>query len=123
MPDEAFVIRGGVMHLDDLRTNVDNHYDMVLEAEDREEWALSVNSIPGLRIRDLALKAQRPNPKMCVSTVGRVRALGHEVRPDWEENGHSNIVFGSEPTDADLERVKAVFRGPCPNPGRKPRGR
>lgn len=123
MPDSAFVIRGGKMYLEDLRTNVKNHYDRVLELESREEWALSVNSVPGLNIRELAAKAQRPNPKMCVSTVGRIRALDHEVRPDWKENGHSNIVFGSEPSEEDLERVRAVFHGPCPNPGRRQRGR
>jgi hypothetical protein len=123
LPDGAFVIRGGVMNLEDLRTNVDNHYDMVLEFAEREEWALSVNSIPGLKITEVAVKAQRPNPKMYVSTVGRIRALGYEVRPDWKENGHSNIVFESEPSNQDLEGVKAVFRGPCPNPGRRERRR
>jgi hypothetical protein len=56
---------------------------------------------------------------MCVSTVGRIHTLSYEVRPDWTEDGHSNIVFDSEPSEQDLERVKAVFHGPCPNPGRR----
>jgi hypothetical protein len=107
------------MNMDDLKTNVKNHYDRVLELEQREEWALSVNSIPGLGIRELAVKAKRPNPKMCVSKVGRIRALGHEVRPDYTEDGHSNIVFESEPNEQDLEGVKAVFHRECPNPGRR----
>lgn len=121
LPDGACVIRGGEMGLDNLRTNVGNHYDLVLELEGREEWALSVNCIPGANLREVAMKARRPNPKMCVSTVGRIRALGLEVRPDGKENGHSNIVFGSAPTDEELEMVRGVFGEPVTNPGRRRR--
>jgi hypothetical protein len=120
LPLDAVVVRAGVMELDDLRDNARNHYDRVSKYEDREEWALSVNSIPDLSAEEIAKRTKKLNRKMCVSTVGAIEALDcvSEVRSDWREDGHSNIVFHAEPSWDDLMRVKEVFSGPLPNPGR-----
>jgi hypothetical protein len=119
LPPDAVVVRGGIMLLKDLQGNVLSHYDRVLAEEGREEWALSVNCIPDLSAEDVARRAGRLNSQICVSTVGAIRALDYEVRPDWKENGHSNIVFDGEPTDEDLLRVRSAFSDPIPNPARQ----
>jgi hypothetical protein len=118
LPDEAFVVRAGIMELGDLRDNVDDHYYRVLTEEQIEEWAMSVYCIPDQSAEYIARKAKKRNRKMCVSTVGEIRAVGYEVRSDWDEDGHSNIMFDEEPTDEDLLTVKDVFSDPVPNPGR-----
>lgn len=108
------------MDLADLEGNARNHYDMIAKYERREEWALSVNSIPDMNAAEIAKRAGKLNNKICVSTVGVIEALDcvKEVRSDWKENGHANIVFHEEPDWDDLEAVKSVFYGPVPNPGR-----
>jgi len=117
LPPEAVVVRGGIMLLENLRDNVLNHYDKVLVEEGREEWALSVNCVPGLDVEATAKQAARLNRQMCVSTVGAIESLGYELRPDWTDDGHVNILFDTEPTDDDLLALRGVFSGPIPNPG------
>ena len=106
--------------LADLADNARNHFDIVSKYEGREEWALSVNSIPDAGAEDIARRAAKPNKMMRVSTVGAVEALGcvREVRSDWTENGHANIVFHAEPSCDDLLSVESVFSPPVANPGR-----
>lgn len=120
LPLEAVVVRAGVMNLADLMENTLNHFDRVSKYEGREEWALSVNSIPDLSAAEIAQRTKKLNRKMFVSTVGQIEALDcvSEVRPDWTEDGHSNIVFHAEPGRDALLSVKSVFYGPVPNPGR-----
>jgi hypothetical protein len=120
LPLDAVVVRAGIMDLEDLRDNARNHYDRVSKYEGREEWALSVNSIPDLSAEDIAKRTKKRNRQMCVSRVGAIEALDcvSEVRPDWREDGHSNIVFHAEPSRDDLARVREVFSDPVPNPGR-----
>jgi hypothetical protein len=120
LPLNAVVVRAGVMEIADLADNARNHFDIVSKYEGREEWALSVNSIPDLSAEDIAGRAVKPNKMMRVSTVGAIEALGcvREVRPDWTENGHANIVFHAEPSWEDLLGVVSVFTPPVLNPGR-----
>lgn len=108
------------MDLAGLADNARNHFDIVSKYEGREEWALSVNSIPDLSAEDIARRAAKPNKMMRVSTVGAIEALAcvSEVRPDWTENGHANIVFHAEPTWDDLVGVEGAFSSPVQNPGR-----
>jgi len=117
LPDEAIVVRAGIMELRDLRKNVEDHYVTVLTEEAREEWAMSVYCIPDKSAEYIAQKARKLNPKMCVSTVGEIRAAGYDVRSDWEEDGHSNVMFDTQPDDKDLLAVKSAFSDPVPNPG------
>ncbi len=120
LPLEAVVVRAGIMELADLEDNARNHYDRVSKYENREEWALSVNSIPDLSADEIAKRAGKPNKQMCVSTVGAIEALDcvREVRSDWREDGHANIVLYGEPSLDDLLSIKSVFFGPVPNTGR-----
>lgn len=120
LPLEAVVVRAGIMDLADLEENARNHYDIVSKYEDREEWALSVNSIPGLSADEIAKRAKKLNKRMCVSTVGAIEALDcvREVRSDWREDGHSNIVLYGEPSLDDLLSIRGVFSDPVPNTGR-----
>jgi len=120
LPRTAVVVRAGVMDLADLADNARNHFDIVSKYEGREEWALSVNSIPGLSAEEIARRAAKPNKMMRVSTVGAIEGLRcvSEVRPDWTESGHANIVFHAEPSWEDLASVAGVFSSPVRNPGR-----
>lgn len=108
------------MDLADLEDNARNHYDRVSAFEEREEWALSVNSIPDMDATEIAKRTRKLNRKMCVSTVAAIEALDcvKEVRSDWREDGHSNIVFHAEPSWDDLSEVRRAFSDPVPNPGR-----
>lgn len=120
LPLEAVVVRAGIMDLADLQENARNHYDRVSKYEGREEWALSVNSIPDMDAAEIAKISRKLNRKMCVSTVGAIEALDcvKGVRSDWRADGHANIVFHSEPSWDDLLEVKRTFYGPVLNPGR-----
>lgn len=108
------------MNLDDLKGNAESHRDRAKARGHGEEWALSVNSVSGESVDAIAKRAKRPNPRVCVSTVGEITSLDcvSEVRPDPRPDGHANIVFIGEPTDADLLAVKQVFSDPIPNTGR-----
>jgi hypothetical protein len=114
LPPDAVVVRGGTMQLDDLLNNALSHNDKTAG----REWALSCNSIAGLAAEEIAKRARRPNLKMCVSRVDRLRDLGYEVRPDGLPNGHCNIMLKGEPTMDDLQRIRSIFSDPIPNPGR-----
>lgn len=120
LPLEAFVVRSEIMELADLEDNARNHYDRVSKYEEREEWALSVNSIPDLSPEEIAERAKKLNRQMCVSTVGAIEALDcvREVRSDWREDGHANIVLYAKPSMEDLLSIRRVFSDPVPNPGR-----
>ena len=120
LPLEAVVVRAGIMELGDLEDNARNHYDRASKYENREEWALSVNSIPDLSADEIAKRAKKLNKQMRVSTVGAIEALDcvREVRSDWREDGHSNIVLHGEPSLDDLLSIKGVFSDPVPNTGR-----
>jgi hypothetical protein len=121
LPGDAVVIRGGTMEsLEDMRKNARAHNHKTRG----REWANSVNTIPDFSVDEVARRAERPNKRICATTVESIRLQGYEVRSDWEEDGHANIVYESEPTDDDFERVISAFCGPFPNvayPGREAR--
>jgi hypothetical protein len=111
LPDDAFVVRGGMMTVENLRTNVEAHFD------EHQEYAVSVFSVPGMEIQELALLANRPNRQMRVSTCARIRSLGYEiVRSEDEGPGHADIKLPEEPTDEVLRQIADAFDEAEPNP-------
>lgn len=63
------------MEVADLADSARNHFDIVSKYEGREEWALSVHSIPDLSAEEIARLTAKPNKMMRVSTVGAIEAL------------------------------------------------
>jgi len=111
LPDDAFVVRGGVMNVRDLEVGAYTHYDMT------GDYALSVFCVPGSTVEETAIVAERPNAQIRVSTVGRIRGAGYEVTLSEPPPGHSDLHLPSPPSDADWDTLRAhVFDPPIPNP-------
>ena len=74
LPDDALVVRGGVNPVELLRTGsgVTANSDGIL-------YGVSVNSAVGKTVAELT--AGLRNSKVCVTTVGAVRAAGGSVEP------------------------------------------
>jgi hypothetical protein len=109
LPDDAIVVRGGLMQ------NID---EMVEDA--RDEMArvghpgLSVRAGVGVTLVELVRAGQVPHNQIVVSTAGRVRKDGYSfVKIPGEY--HYNIVLPSlEPTT--VAQLADSFDGPQPNP-------
>jgi hypothetical protein len=94
-----------------LQTNAEAHND-----EFPDEWAISVASAPELDAVALALASPWiRNGKVRVSTVGAVRAVGHDVVPSGEFP-HADLKLREEPSEALWEELRSVFPQILPNP-------
>jgi hypothetical protein len=113
LPDETIVLRGGVMQPRDLEVNAYTHYD------EFSEYALSVFAVPGADLATTARVADRPNASIRVTTAGRIRAAGYELRRSEPPPGHADLKLPNPPTDADWETLRVVFDDPIPNPYRR----
>jgi len=122
-------------------TNLDeaflNHYDRHHERDGsckQEErhfcYAASVNCRAGLTANEVALVAKRPNPSMCVSTVGAIKQARFEVDPTpGSPTAHCDLFLPPErpeakvrqPDLADLHRLRQAFGEPVNNPGKMKR--
>jgi hypothetical protein len=111
LPDETWVVRGGVMESQTMMTNAQVH-----NAECPGEWALSVAAVNGWTVEALAMAAPFPNRQMRVSTVGAIRALGHDVRPTIDDPPHADLVLSREPDEELWEELRGAFDPPIPNP-------
>jgi hypothetical protein len=117
LPDEAFVVRAGLMESKQLRLNAEAHHIEKLAEDGSDEWALSVFSVPELEADEIAMGAPFPNKQMRITTVGVLRAAGYDVTPSpWEHPLHADLRFISEPTEDDFEALRAIFDPPRPNP-------
>jgi hypothetical protein len=116
LPDDAFVVRGGVMDPRDMRTNAEDHH-LEMEQEGRDEWAISVFSVPGMSADEIALGSPILNKKIRVTTVGAIRELGYDVTPSPQEHPlHADLRFMGEPTDDDFEALRRIFEPERPHP-------
>ncbi len=68
LPDDTVVVRGGLTNPETVQKRADEELDGT--------WGISVESEPGMTVRDLVREGNIPHPKIRVSTVGRIRALG-----------------------------------------------
>jgi hypothetical protein len=114
LPDEAVVVRGGLLSSESMDTSVNTHFD------EFGEYALSVSCRPGLTADGIAQEAGIPHPKLRESTVGAIRAIGYDVLAS-EQHGpaHAEVAFSYPPGDADWEALQGVFGPARPNPARK----
>jgi hypothetical protein len=119
LPDEAYVVRGGVMDPRDLRVNADDHHLEMMEEHGSDEWAISVYSVPDRDADSIAIEAPFGNKQIRVATVGDLRAAGYDVTPSpWVHPLHADLRFAREPTDDDFEALRQIFAParPRPNP-------
>lgn len=116
LPDDAVVVRGGVMNPPDLYVNAVTHF------QNRGEYCLSVFSIPEMSADEIAHVMVNTcdvlrNNKIRESTVGALRAAGYDVVPS-DYYGHADLRLFSEPSDEHWDRLVTLFAPPRRNPAR-----
>lgn len=118
LPDEALVVRGG----QNLPINFAQGSSVSMDSRGKLQ-GVSVNSAPGLTVRDLTAPEPRsgypgiPHRRVGVTTVGAIRAAGGEVLPaPTRINPHHAVLSGLTPDEASR-----LFRPTVENPnGRNP---
>ena len=94
----------------DLDHNACDHRD-----EFPGEWAISVWSAPDLDVDALTKASPIRNRQICVTTVGALREIGHDVVPS-NEFPHADLKLDADPSEALWEQLRQVFGTPTDNP-------
>jgi hypothetical protein len=110
LPDDAVVVRGGLMLPADLVVSAQSHFDA------EGFYALSVYCVPGMTADEIAVGAKLSYSKVRVSTVGRIRSMGYNIVGSPGPPGHADLVLPTPPTDHDWTALERVFDPPGPNP-------
>jgi hypothetical protein len=121
LPDDAIVIRGGLMKRDSLRISAEAH-----EAENPGAYALSFWSWPGLTAEEIARRVgpeNLPHKMLRKYSAGQLRNMAmSDGRPlelvPTDEDGHYDVILPPPPTDDDLDLFDHEFDPPEPNPAR-----
>jgi hypothetical protein len=122
LPDEAIVIRGGVIKME----NIGSAFEICFREEGVYEISVcasreldAISLARWVRERDPDCK-RIPHSRIQQSTVGAIRAAGADVLLTEPPPGHYSIRFQAAPTDKQLVALVAAFDEPQPNP--VPRG-
>ena len=110
LADETFVIRGGLMEIVPLR--------IAIEACRRRAgfYGLSFCGENSLSVPEITrLTTRLPQPRIRVSTIGRLRALGYELYRSGPRP-HLTLKFEISPTDSGLKELVGAFGPDIPNP-------
>jgi len=122
LPPDAVVIRGGKdMTITTLASGFDNYCQKRREHGLSDEYAISVNSLPGVTLQELAMVAKLPNSSVTPTTVGAVEEAGFEVIPTPTTNpSHCSVflqgIHSAAPTLSQLVRLQGAFGQPIENP-------
>lgn len=108
IPDDAFVVRGGLIVIEDIAGKVRTHPSGIV--------GLSVRSAVGVSIPDLSVGLR--NSQIGVTTVGKVRAAGGDVIRTSGGSPYHATMTGLTP-----EQVHRLMTPTLPNPALRPRGR
>lgn len=114
LPDEALVVRGGIVTPEGTQHGADEHPE--------GPWGISVQSAPRMTAEQLARAGRIPHGKICVTTVGRVHALGpgFDVVPTRGVGRHATLAIPSRPVSPQHARmVNGAFDPPVSNPARR----
>lgn len=124
LPDEAVVIRGGLMARDGLIASARRYAD-----QNEGIYGITLWSWPGLTAGEIAQRvkedhAQGRNPvghgQLRWSTAGVIREAMSAGRAfilkKTGQDGHYTLTFPSEPSDGDWDRLEKMFGPPEPNP-------
>lgn len=107
------------MASEQLWLNAEDHHAEKLGEEIEDDWAISVFSAAGLSAAEICAGAGIPHPKVRLSTVGAVRAIGFDVIPTVDDDLHADLKLDGEPDEAIWELLRSAFSEPQPNPGRE----
>ena len=110
--DEELVVRFGVMAFNDIQRSLQD----AMDDPDVKRWELSFFGDKGLDEEGIAEVADRPNPRMRVSTVKRLRGAGFEPYLDEPPEAHIGLRWEEKPADQTLDRLIGLFDEPTPNP-------
>lgn len=110
LPDDAIVVRGGLMLPSDLGLSAQSHFDV------EGFHALSVYSVPGMTADEIAVGVPLRHSKIRASTVGRVRAAGYDIVRSPGPPGHADLVLPTPPADHDWSALDRIFDPPRLNP-------
>lgn len=117
-PDDALLVRGGLMRASDLATSAEVHW------EQHRSHALSFWTIPGLSADEIAATVgmeNLPHAKIRCAPAGRLRRLGYEVMFSEPRPMHVSVVLPSPPSDKDWKSIDNAFDAPAKNPVARPR--
>lgn len=109
LSDGAFVIRFGVMRLDNLRDATSLCYGSL------SFYGLSFYRENGLSPDEIALLARKPHRLMRKARVGEIRKGGFGIER-WGRFPHLTLQLELRPTDDELKRLAALFGDPEANP-------
>ncbi len=101
LPDDAFVVRGGLNEHEQIRRNYRRHPSGI--------EGVSVHSAPDLDVQDLAVGI--PNGQVGITTVGQVRELGGDVIPTSGRSPFHATLTGLTP-----EQISGLLTPTGPNP-------
>ncbi len=110
LPDDAVVVRGGLMSAADLSLGAQTHFDA------EGAYALSVFSVPGKTADEIARGVPLPHSMIRESTVGRLRAAGYDVVSSLGPPGHADLILPNPPTDDDWQALDKTFDAARPSP-------
>lgn len=116
VPDEAIVVRGGLMPRRDLEISAEANYRY------RAEHALSCWSFVGKTAGEIAVAVgtdDLPHGKLRASTAGRLRAVGFEAVSSEPPPGHVDVKLPGPVTDAIANDLELAFDPPIVNPVRR----
>lgn len=118
LPDDAIVVRGGLMGTTSLEANAyGSHAECGI-------WALSVWSYPNMTLEAVAEEARRVDPdvlpqgKIRAATAGEIRARGYELVAT-NQRGHYSLVVPPKPGAGVWEDLREIFDDPILNPVRR----
>ena len=101
LPDEAVVIRGGMMKLADLRNSVETTY-RATDTHGLSAWAGVTDAEILEAINNIYHRW------VCITTAKRIRSAGYEVVLTGRPR-HCTIKFEAQPTDEDLKSLTDEF--------------
>jgi hypothetical protein len=114
LEDTAVILRGGLMGIPNLQTAIrtalveDGYPELSFFGENGMSVDEVADSVESLR-----------HAQIMVSSVGRVRSVGFEPFRSPPPDLHLTVRFFAEPSDKDLEALRAAFDMPIPNPSPK----
>lgn len=109
LDDEAFVIRFGVMKLEDVKEAIDRCFSTL------GFYGLSFYGENRLTVAEISALAKKPHTQIRKTKVGLLRSIGFDVRRRGRFP-HLTMAFPDKPTDRQLKVLIGVFDDPEPNP-------
>lgn len=110
--EDAWIVRFGIMALNDVRRSLQDAND----DPDLNQWELSFSGDRGLEPEEIAELAQRPNPKMRLSTSKRLYDAGFSPFMDEPPEAHIGLRWEEKPPDEELKRLIDLFDEAIENP-------